>query len=114
MRYPTKQKVIKKVTIQEYEQLTNEDILKARREQEESAFNPYSKELMKEYLDNQMKNRASLNSSNLPLNSKNDLLMGLSAVAYSIENGYEITSSDEYIEINNMLLRSFDIRRDTK
>ena len=114
IRYPVKQRAIKKSTEQGYEILSDEDKLKAMQEQKRSAFNPYSKELMKQFLDKQLDNKVSVSTSDLPLISKDDMLVSLSAVAYSIDNGYTITAKDGYVESNNMIIRDFEIRRDDK
>lgn len=114
IRYPVKQRAIKKSTKQEYEILTDEDKLKAMQEQKKSAFNPYSKERMKQFLDKQLDSKISVCASELPLISKDDMLVSLSAVAYSMDNGYTITSKEGYVESNNMIIRDFEIRRDNK
>ena len=114
IRYPVKQKAIKKNTKQEYEILSDEDKLKAMQEQKRSAFNPYSKERMKNFLDKQLENKIVVSASDLPLTSKDDMLVSLSAVAYSIDNGYTISTKEGYVESNNMIIRDFEIRRDNK
>lgn len=114
LRYPVKQRSIRKSTVTEFESLTEEDRLRAKAEQEKNAYNPYSKEMMKKYLEKQLENKLTIRGSKLPMNTKNDLLASLSAVAYSEENGFEIVAKDEYIEINEMLLRDFEIRRSKK
>ena len=83
-------------------------------EQKRNAFNPYSKERMKQFLDKQLDNKISVSTSDLPLASKDDMLVSLSAVAYAIDNGYAITTKEGYIETNNMIIRDFEIRRDNK
>ena len=83
-------------------------------EQKRSAFNPYSKERMKQFLDRQLDNKVSVSTADLPLISKDDMLVSLSAVAYSIDNGYTITAKEGYVESNNMIIRDFEIRRDSK
>ncbi len=114
IRYPAKQKAIKKATVNEYESISEKDIADAIREQETQAYNPYSKELMKEFLDKSLQGGRSINGDMLPLLSKNDLLTSLSAVAYSEENGFDVTPLTGYIETNDMLIRNFEIRRSRK
>lgn len=114
IRYPSKQKAIKKSKVTEYESISAQDIAEAMREQKLQAYNPFSKENMKEYLEKTIGQQAMITGENLPLLGKEDLLASLSAVAYSEENGFEITPLDGYIETNKMLIRNFEIRRRPK
>ena len=66
---------------------------------------------MKLYLDEQMKGKSELDSSQLPLSCKKELLANIAAVTYCEENGYEITVEDGYTEANGMVLHRFKIRR---
>ena len=73
--------------------------------------NQFSKRRMKLYLDEQMKGKSELDSSQLPLSCKKELLANIAAVTYCEENGYEITVEDGYTEANGMVLHRFKIRR---
>ena len=66
---------------------------------------------MKMFLEQQMLNRTEIDSDDLPLTNKKELLTNISAVAYCEENGYELSVEDGYVEANNMILRKFKIRR---
>lgn len=114
IRYPRKAQAIKRETVVELEELTEEAIEKARLAHEKEAYNPYAKEKVKDYLEKIMGENARVSSEDLPLQSKRDLLYALSAVAYSKENGYFVELSDGYLETNQMLLRRFDITREKK
>lgn len=108
---PRKSKTIKKAVTTDTETLTQKDKDDAISALEKEAYNPYSKKRMKIYLDEQMKGKDELDSSQLPLSNKKELLSDISAVAYCEENGFEITVEDGYIEANDMILRRFKIRR---
>lgn len=110
IRYPRQNHAIGRETTASVEEMTQEDIEKARRDQEKEAYNPYSKEKMKQYLDTVMKDREVLDSGELPLQSKNDLLCALSAAAYSQQNGYEIRALEGYVEADGLLLRRFEMK----
>ncbi len=114
VRYPRKPQAIKKETVIELEEMTEADIEKARLAHEKEAYNPYAKEKMKEYLESVMGKNAAISSEDLPMQSKRDLLCALSAVAYSDENGYSVEVLDGYLEVNQMLLRRFDITKEKK
>ena len=114
IRYPRKPQMINKETSVELEEMTEEDIRRAREEQEREAYNPYAKEKMKEYLENVMAGEKTLTCDDLPLQSKRDLLCALSAVAYSNENGFMVRLLDGYLETERMLLRRFDITKEDK
>ena len=112
LRFPRKAQNIRKETCVELEEMTEEDIQKTREAQEREAYNPYSKEKMKVYLDTLMKQKKSLDSELLPMESKRDLLSSLSAVAYGEENGYVISPMEGYMETNGMILRRFQITKE--
>ena len=82
--------------------------------QQKEAFNPYSIEKMRVYLEKLLEGRETIDSGDIPLHSKNDLLANLSAVAYSDENGYIVETKEGYMEVGQMLLRNYTIRREKK
>ncbi len=114
IRYPRKQQAINRETSVELEEMTEEDIRRAKEEQEREAYNPYAKEKMKKYLEDVMAGEKTLCCDDLPLQSKRDLLCALSAVAYSNENGFTVQLLDGYLETDRMLLRRFDITKEDK
>lgn len=109
--YKGKERSIKTPVRQIIEQLSDEDILQAKKKHKMNTFDPFSKDKAKAYLDIQMAGKTRIASTDLPLNTKDELLLGLSAVAYSNENGYKVMPIDGYLEVNNMVLKSFEIRR---
>lgn len=112
IRFPRKQIHIESVSVSEIEVLTEEEIEKVRKIQEREAYNPYSKALMKKYVEELMENKMVLHAEEMPLHTKEELLATLSAVAYSQENGYRIEVKDGYIKANGLLLKDFVIRRE--
>lgn len=107
IRYPGKEKTIARVTTQDVEELTDEALETARMQQEKEAFNPYSKELMKQFIENCMKGKREISAEELPIRKKEDLMAVLSAVAYAKDNGYSIEVQDGYLEVNGLLLHRF-------
>ncbi len=110
---PRKSKTIKKAITTETEMLTQADKDDAILALEKEAYNPYSKKKMKLFLDDRMRGKDEIDSSQLPLSSKAELLSDISAVAYCEENGFEIKVEDGYLEVNDMILHRFKIRRKT-
>ena len=108
---PRKSKAIKKAVTIETETLTQADKDDAISALEKEAYNPYSKKKMKLFLEDQMRGNNEIDSEQLPLSSKKELLSDISAVAYCEENGFEITVEDGYLEANDVILRRFKIRR---
>ena len=108
---PRKMRTIKKTVTTDTEILTQEEKSEAISALEKEAYNPYSKRKMKLYLDTQMGDKNEIDSLQLPMNNKQELLSDISAVAYCEENGFEVTVEDGYIDTNEMLLRRFKIRR---
>jgi hypothetical protein len=108
---PRKSKVIKKAVTTETETLTQADKDDAITALEKEAYNPYSKKKMKLFLEDRMRGKDEIDSAQLPLSNKTELLSDISAVAYCEENGFEIMVEDGYLEANDMILRRFKIRR---
>ncbi len=109
VRFPRKAQTIRKKTNAILEEITQEDMRAARLAYEREVWNPYSKEKMTAYLKLLMGEKESINSEELPMESKQELLSVLSAVAYAKEIGYEVRVREGYTEKNNMILRNFDI-----
>ena len=111
LRFPHKQKAIKTETYAELEEITEEDIKNAQFAYKKEAYNPYSKDKMKLYLENIMGNSKIIDSDDLPFASKEDMLCALSVAAYGGENGYEITLLDDYTSNDDLKLHKFQIKR---
>lgn len=112
LRYPRKQQQIRKTTVTDIEEMTEEQIEEARQAQRREAYNPYSREKMKAYVEQLMGEQTFIDSAHIPIRSKNDILACLSAVAYSGENGYVVELEEGYMETEQMLLRNFTIRKE--
>lgn len=100
------------MTVSEIEEMTEEQIEEARLAQKKEAYNPYSREKMRVYVEHLMGEQDSIGSTDIPIRSKNDILASLSAVAYSGENEYIVEPEEGYIETEQMLLRNFTIRKE--
>lgn len=112
MRFPPNVKQIRRSQEMSAVVITEEEKQKAMEEQRKAAFNPYSKNLIQQYVKNQMKGRGYVTSDELPMDTAEDLLRALSAVAYSEDNGFEIKKRDGYFENNHMILHRFVIEEE--
>ena len=83
IRYPRREQMIREATYAKLEEMTQEDIDRAREAQEREAENPYSKDKMKNYLEALLGDRTEISSEEVPMKSKRDLLSALSAVEYT-------------------------------
>lgn len=109
IRFPRKAQTIRRQTFAELEEMSEEDLENTIKAHEKEAYNPYSKEKMKTFLELIMGEEKSVSSDILPMESKRDLLCAMSAAAYGEENGYSIQLKDGYVETNSMILRRFAI-----
>ncbi len=111
LRYPRKQRAIRTAVSEELITLSPEDRERAARELERERFNPYSKDLMQLYLEQQMEGRREIDSTELPLDTVSDLISILSSAAYARELGYDIEAQDGFYETEHLILREFTIRK---
>lgn len=109
IRMPQNRRRVRKQSITDIEMLTEEDLIGLKKAYEREAQNPYSKKITKQYLKTLIGNNHELRSKDVPLNSKEDLLMILSAVVYAQENGYKVELEEGYYDVGNMTLKSFKI-----
>lgn len=109
IRMPQDRTRVRQRLVTEIEPLTKEDIDNFKRAYEKEAKNPYSKKVTKHYIETLLGNRHELSSNEVPLNTKEDLLMILSAVVYAEENGFRIEPEEGYFEAGDMILKSFRI-----
>lgn len=114
LRYPGRTRTIRKSEETEYFQMSEEEMAEAMERQKQAAYNPYSKEDMKQYILERMQGETSMTSDRLPMEKEEELLAALSAVAYGHENGFEIRLLDGYQESHNLRLRRFLIRQEGK
>ena len=102
---PRKATSLTQNTENEYYELSDE----AKRRQaallQKEADNPYSKDRMKNYF-------SSFPESSLQVvENKDNMLSTLAAITYAKENGWNIASSDEYIQNNNFKMRKWEASR---
>ena len=109
IQLPKNRRRVRDNIVSEIDVLTEEDLIENKKAFEREAKNPYSKAITKKYLKTLIGDKGSIKSSEVPLRSKEDLLMILSAVAYAEENGFKVEQEEGYFETNNMVLRSFSI-----
>ena len=69
---------------------------------QKEADNPFSKDKMKDFFESFPESSAE------SLGSKDNLLSTLAAHAYAKENGWDITSSDEYIQNENFKMKKWE------
>ena len=67
---------------------------------------------MKIYLEKKMGDGREVNSDELPLSSREDMLTNLSSIAYAKDNGFSVEILDGYYEANDMILHRFRIARE--
>ncbi len=111
LRYPRKQRAVRHAAVAEIEEMTQEDIENSRKAQEKEAYNPFSKDRMREYLLFCMGEQDTLAVEDMPFDNKNDLLAALSAAVYAEENGFEIIPAQGYLETDHLLLKRFEVKR---
>lgn len=109
IRQPRNRRQVCQQSVTEIETLTEHDISELRKVYEREVRNPYSKKIAKQYLKTLIGDKKILRSDEVPLETKEDLLMILSAVAYAKENGFQVEQENGYFEIGNMILKSFTI-----
>lgn len=109
IRMPQNRKRVRQRSVTEIETLTEDDLHNLKIAYEKESKNPYSKKITKQYLKKLIGNRHELSSDDVPLETKEDLLMILSAVAYAEENGFKVELEEGYYEARKMILKSFRI-----
>lgn len=109
IRQPRSRRRVQQQAITGIDRLTEDDIDEMRKIHEREARNPYSKKITKQYLKTIVGNKGEIFSEEVPLHSKEDLLMILSAIAYAEENGFKVEYQSGYIETNHMILKRFRI-----
>ncbi len=111
LRFPGKQKIIKDATVTEVPDMTQDDINRAAAQQRKEVNNPFSKEKMKEYVLSVMGDKTEISADSFPAERKADILAIISSAAYSRQNGFDLTTNDDYIESNGFIIRNFTISK---
>ena len=99
---PRRASSITQNTETEYYELSDETKEKQAALLQKEADNPFSKDKMKDFFESFPESSAE------SLGSKDNLLSTLAALAYAKENGWDITSSDEYIQNENFKMKKWE------
>ena len=109
--YTRQRRSVMKETVADYEELTEDDIKNEMDAIRKESYDPYSKELMKRYLDEKMGNKRVISSKEFKLESKSDLLISLAICVHSMPTEMEIEAEEDYRSENGMVIRNFTIRK---
>lgn len=111
LRFPGRARVIRTSEEADYERMTDEELAEAMERQRQAAYDPYSSEKMKAYLDTQMRGAPSITTDDLPMDTPEEVLAALSAVAYGHQNGFDVELLDGYRETNHLRLRRVLVKK---
>lgn len=111
LQYPHKNQSIQSNIESDVIEMSAEERERQKRQLQKESYNPYSKELMKKFLDSQSTN-GKLDSSNLCLNEKKDVLASMAAVTYARENGYLIEVDNDFVESDEFKIRHWRAKKD--
>ena len=111
LHYPNKNQRIQSNVEIDVVEMSIEERERQKRQLQQESFNPYSKELMKKFLDSQMIN-GKIDSANLPLQEKKDVLASMASVTYARDNGYSIEIDDDFIESSEFKVRHWRAKKD--
>ena len=111
IRFPRRMKDMAKKVEAEVEPLTEEFIERTKQQLEIEAYNPYSRDKMKDYIQKMLDGREEISGRDLPLDSEKDLLTLLSAAVYAKQNGYELILGSGYHKTQKACIRDFVLRR---
>jgi hypothetical protein len=104
LQYPHKNQSIQSNIEADVVEMSVEERERQKQQLQKESYNPYSKELMKKFLDSQEIN-GKIDSSNLNLNERKDVLASMAAVAYARENGYVIEIDEDFVESDEFKIR---------
>ena len=102
MYVPRKFSSLNQNTENEYYELSEEAKEKQAALLQKEADNPFSKDKVKDYFEKYPE------STSLTLENKDNMLSTLAALTYAKENGWNITSYDEYIESDDYKMRKWE------
>ena len=111
LSFPKSRRIIECAESTDDVELTEDDINRAREEQLKEALDPYSKDKMKKYVLALMGNKQQISTDDIPIVRHEDLLAAVSAVAYAVQNGFDIEVRDGFIENGKFAVRNFVISR---
>lgn len=102
---PRKTVSLSQNTENEYYELSDEARERQAALLQKEADNPFSKDKMKDYFASFPKSSAE------SLENKDNVLSTLAALSYAKENGWEITSYDEYVQNDDFKMRKWEAKR---
>ena len=111
LQYPHKNQSIQSNIEADVVEMSAEERERQKRQLQKESYNPYSKELMKKFLDSQSIN-GKIDSTNLSLNEKKDVLASMAAVTYARENGYLIEIDNDFVESDEFKIRHWRAKKD--
>ena len=111
LRYPRRSRRVTGETESAWEELDPDELERQLDAQRMEAYDPFSRERSGEWLAAMLRSRLRISSGELPIQTRDDLLMTLSAAAYAQENGYDIRVMDDYAETERATVRNFTIER---
>ena len=111
IHYPRKSQSIQANIEVDAVEMSLEERERQKRQLQQESFNPYSKELMKEFLERAQKN-GRIDGTDIPLNDKKDVLASLAAVTYARDNGYVVEIEDEFLETDQFMVRHWRAKKD--
>lgn len=111
LHYPNKNQRIQSNVEIDVVEMSIEERERQKRKLQQESFNPYSKELMKKFLDSQMIN-GKIDSANLPLQGKKDVLASMASVTYARDNGYSIEIDEDFVESSEFKVRHWRAKKD--
>ena len=104
IHYPNRIQAIQKNVEIDVVEMSVEERERHKQQLKMESYNPYSKELMKKFLDNNQKN-GKVDGAEILLNSQKDVLASLAAVTYARDNGYSIEIKDDFVESSEFKIR---------
>ncbi len=111
LHYPHKNQSIQSNVEADVVEMSVEERERQKLQLQMESFNPYSKELMKKFLDSQSIN-GKIDSTNLSLNEKKDVLASMAAVTYARDNGYSIEIDEDFVESDEFKIRHWRAKKD--
>jgi len=111
IHYPHKNQSIQTNIEADVVEMSAEERERQKLQLQNESYNPYSKELMKQFLDSQSSN-GKIDSSNLSLNDKKDVLASMAAVTYARDNGYLIEIDEDFVESDEFKIRHWRAKKD--
>lgn len=111
IHYPHKNQSIQTNIEADVVEMSAEELERQKLQLQNESYNPYSKELMKKFLDSQAAN-GKIDSANLGLSEKKDVLASMAAVTYARDNGYLVEIDEDFVESDEFKIRHWRAKKD--